>query len=356
LANQLLKDRLAPHGYTKCNNHTPGLWQYKTQAIKFVLVVNEFGIKYSTLQDAQHLLAALKQHYEAIAVDWEGTLYCSILLNWNYERRTVDLSMPGSIQMALDDFNFTQTNRAEHQPHRHNPPQYGVKTQLTDLTDVTAPLDDKGNLRLQQITRKFQYYSWAVDPSMNVTLSTIASQQTRGTQQTQKDANKFLHYCSTHPDAKLHYHASNTILKVHLDTSYNSEPKVHSQAGGHFYMGNQGTNDNTHQGAILATTSIINLADYYTKHHSPAHHQLMGSSYLHMDPVDTSINSAITYALHALRGCAKPAPWNTMVPRVQGSQHMHINTPAGQRAIASKAQAALSHARGGRCETPKLVA
>jgi hypothetical protein len=73
----------------------------------------------------------------------------------------------------------------------------------------------------------------------------------------QKKDTKFLNYCSTHPDAKLHYHASDMILKVNSDASYNSEPQARSQAGGHFYMGSQDTNDDTHKGAILATTFIM---------------------------------------------------------------------------------------------------
>jgi Reverse transcriptase (RNA-dependent DNA polymerase) len=225
LANQLFKDWLAPHGYTKCD-HTPSLWHHKTRPIKFVLVVDDFSIKYSSIKDTQHLLAVLKQHYEAIMVDWDGTLYCSITLDWNYDQHTVDLSMPDYVQMVLDDFNHVPTNRAKHQPHRHNPPQYGVKTQLMDPIDVTAPLDDKGNLQLQQITGKFQYYSRAVDLTMNVMLSTLASPQTCGTQQTKKDSHKFLNYCATHPNAKICYHASNMILKVHSDASYNSKPKA----------------------------------------------------------------------------------------------------------------------------------
>jgi hypothetical protein len=92
-----------------------------------------------------------------------------------------------------------------------------------------------------------------------------------------------------------------------------------------------------------------NMANYYTKHHLPTHHQLMWPSYLHVEPPEAAINSAIAYTLHALQVCAKPAPRNTMAPRVQGIQHMHTNTPAGQRAIASKAQATLSHARGSSC-------
>jgi hypothetical protein len=38
----------------------------------------------------------------------------------------------------------------------------------------------------------------------------------------------------THPDAMITYHASNMILAIHSDTSYLSEIKAHSMAGGHF--------------------------------------------------------------------------------------------------------------------------
>jgi hypothetical protein len=81
---------------------------------------------------------------------------------------------------------------------------------------------------------------------MNVTLSTLASQQTRGTKLTKADAKKFLNYCATHPDATICYYPFDMILKVHSDTSYNSEPKAHSRAGGHFYMGNRDTNKCNH--------------------------------------------------------------------------------------------------------------
>jgi hypothetical protein len=48
------------------------------------------------------------------------------------------------------------------------------------------------------------------------------------------------------------------ILKVHLDASYNSEPKACSRAGEHFNMGNRDTNNDTTQGTVLATTTIMN--------------------------------------------------------------------------------------------------
>jgi hypothetical protein len=111
--------------------------------------------------------------------------------------------MPGYVTSMLMEFYFTPSKKPEHQPHQHQPPQYGVKTQSTAPIDNSELLNKEGNLRLQQITRKFQYYSRAVDPTMNVALSTLASQQTCGTKLTETDSNKFLNYCTTHPDATI---------------------------------------------------------------------------------------------------------------------------------------------------------
>jgi hypothetical protein len=80
LANKLLKERLQPHGYKECE-HTLGLWRHCTQALMFTLVVDDFGVQYTKLSNAHHLLAALKQHYEAITMDWTGSLFCGITLN-----------------------------------------------------------------------------------------------------------------------------------------------------------------------------------------------------------------------------------------------------------------------------------
>ena len=112
-------------------------------------------------------------------------------------------------------------------------------------------------LRLQQITGKFLYYSRAVDLTMNTALSSLASQHANGTEQTARDAVKFLNYCSTHPDAKLRYQASDMILKIHSDASYLSESKARSRSAGHFYMGNKDNENDTHNGSILATTQIM---------------------------------------------------------------------------------------------------
>ena len=61
---------------------------------------------------------------------------------------------------------------------------------------------------------------------MLVPLGMIAAQQYIATQTTSKYLNHLLDYCHTHPDAKLRYHASDMIIHIHSDASYNSEAKA----------------------------------------------------------------------------------------------------------------------------------
>jgi hypothetical protein len=204
------------------NKGTPPVYGATSQEKTFVLVVDDFGIQIQGKQDAQHLIATLKEQYE-IMVDWDGKLFCGITLDWDYKNGTVDLSMPNYVHDALLEFQHEAPSKPEHQPYRHNPPQFGAKIQMMEPADTSKPLDKDGILRLQQITGKFLYYSRAVDPTMNAALSSLASQQAKGTEQTARDATKFLNYCATHPDAKLRYYASDMVLKVHSDASYLSE-------------------------------------------------------------------------------------------------------------------------------------
>ena len=71
--------------------------------------------------------------------------------------------------------------------------------------------------------------------------------------------NQLLDYCHTHPDAKVRYHASDMILHIHSDASYNSEAKSRSRAGRHFYLGNTASVCPTmhNDGAILNTSTIM---------------------------------------------------------------------------------------------------
>ena len=82
---------LKPHGYHTCPE-TTGLWRHKTRRTNFCLCVDDFGVKYFSKDDADHLLTALHSHYK-ISVDYEGVHYCGITIEWNYEKGYVDISM-----------------------------------------------------------------------------------------------------------------------------------------------------------------------------------------------------------------------------------------------------------------------
>jgi Reverse transcriptase (RNA-dependent DNA polymerase) len=145
LANKLLKERLAKHSYAECT-HTPGLWRHSTRPIIFALVVDDFGIQYTGIEHAHHLIAALKQDYEAVTTDWKGELFCGITLQWDYDNRIVNLSMPGYVEKALREFQEAGSARTEHQPYRSKEVQYGAQLQLTDPMDTTNRLNAAGVL------------------------------------------------------------------------------------------------------------------------------------------------------------------------------------------------------------------
>jgi hypothetical protein len=63
LVTKLLVKNMAPHGYHPVY-HTHGLWKHTTRPVMFILVVDDFRIKYVGKEHADHLRDALKHYYE----------------------------------------------------------------------------------------------------------------------------------------------------------------------------------------------------------------------------------------------------------------------------------------------------
>ncbi len=81
----------------------PGFLKHKTKPIQFVLVVDNFGIKYLKQEDLDHLIRLLEKHYN-VTVDLEGKEFVKIQLDWDYKNRKVHLSMAPYLQKALQQF------------------------------------------------------------------------------------------------------------------------------------------------------------------------------------------------------------------------------------------------------------
>ena len=76
LSYNLIKKYLAPAGYYPIKESNK-LWRHKTKCTIFVLTVDNFGIKYFSKKDTNHLINALKEFYEII-IDCEGKNYCGL--------------------------------------------------------------------------------------------------------------------------------------------------------------------------------------------------------------------------------------------------------------------------------------
>ena len=236
LAHDKLKKVLEPHGYYPCRL-TPGLWKHKTNSITFTLVVDDFGVKYSSQKDIDHLLNVLQAEYE-LHLDWKGSFMLGMKLDWCYKtnKRHVDISMPDYINAALTKFQHPKPPSPQHQPYPHTPPTYGARVQYTPPADTSPILSTADKTRIQQIVGVFLYYARAVDPTMLPALNELGSQQANPTARTAQLIAQFLDYAATHQDAVIRYTPSDMILHVHSDASYLSVINSRSRAAGHFFL------------------------------------------------------------------------------------------------------------------------
>ena len=234
IANDRLKNHLAKFGYFPALR-TPALWISKSNNISFTLCVDDFGIKYTDKKDAEHLLNALRQLY-TISVDWSGTSYIGLTLNWDYNQRTLKISMPTYIPAALLRFQHQLPTRKQNSPHKWTPPIYGKKTQLVNDPLTSPTLSPAKKLFIQQVIGSLLYYALAVDCTLLVALGDLAASQANPTEDTLDKLVWLLNYVACNPDAEISYTASDMCLHVHSDASYLSAPKARSRAGAHFFL------------------------------------------------------------------------------------------------------------------------
>jgi hypothetical protein len=183
-------------------------------------------------------------------------VYSGILLKWDYNKRTCDISMPGYISKVLSKFQHDSPNHPQHTPSRYVTPVYGAKTQYA-TTDETPPLTAHQCLTIQKVTGSVLYYARAVDPTVLMPLNDIATEQTKATEKTQASTNQMLDYLATHPDATIRYHASDMVLHIHSDASYLSVSNARSRLGGMLFLGEKSPEQKILNGSILNVTAII---------------------------------------------------------------------------------------------------
>jgi len=238
IANDQLIKLLATHGYRPVPI-TPGLWRHDTRDLVFSLVVDDFGIRYTDKADVDHLIASLEQCSYQVSLDWAGTRYCGLTLEWDYTARTCDVSMPGYIARALQRFQHPMPAQPEHSPHPWQRPSYGAKTQYAAQPDTAAPLDASDTLRVLEVLGTLLFYGRAIDSTLLTAIGELATEQSGGTKTIMNKLTQLLNYCATHPDAVIRYTASDMLLAVESDASYLSVIKARSRAAGFYFLSNR---------------------------------------------------------------------------------------------------------------------
>ena len=98
----LLKERLTKHSYHQ-GEKNPRFWRHVTRPISFTLIVDNVGVKLVGKEHVDRLIAILEEFY-VVDKDWEGKKYCSIMLDWDYVKRQVHISMLGYYKETLTQF------------------------------------------------------------------------------------------------------------------------------------------------------------------------------------------------------------------------------------------------------------
>ena len=144
--------------------------------------------------------------------------------------------MPDYIKKQLLKYEHIM-RRIQHCPYSPEPKKYGAEAQAPLPQDTSRKLTEKEIKQVQKIVGSILYYARAVDMTVLMALSSIASKQTKGTKHTLEKAYQVLDYLASHPDAVVRFRASDMVLNIHSDASYLSKPNVRSRACGHFFMG-----------------------------------------------------------------------------------------------------------------------
>jgi hypothetical protein len=253
LSHEALEKRLNEEGYFK-SPIVPALWKHRTRNIQFVLVVDDFGIKYIRKDDLDHLINSLKKYYE-VKVDLQGKEFVKIELDWDYEHGKVHLSMAPYLKKALTQFDCLVPSKRQDSPFPHTPPNYGTKTQFAEY-DTSNRVGKAEQKHLQQSNGKFLYYARSVDGTMLTPLSALASQQAAPTEKTMQQAQQFRDYAATQEPAVLTYRKSGMILAAHSDAGYLNESEARSRAGGHHFL-SENAPIPANNGAIANVAEII---------------------------------------------------------------------------------------------------
>ena len=108
--------------------HCSWFMKHKIQNIQFILMVDDFGIKYTMKDDLDHLIHTLEKHYD-VTLNLDSKGFIKIELDWDYNNSKVHLSIKPYLNKALCQFDNIIPSKHHDMPYPHISPNFGKAMQ-----------------------------------------------------------------------------------------------------------------------------------------------------------------------------------------------------------------------------------
>jgi hypothetical protein len=216
LSNLRLVSLLSSAGFVE--TRTPCLFRHLTRPIAFVLVVDDFAVKYHNRDDFDFLVSSLSCLYQVKAHP-VATKFLGFALALDREQRTMTLSYPGYINSLLLRLRPDGIKPAS-SPSTYVQPHYGSSAPQRPTSDSSPPATPTQKKELQVAIGYLLYYERCVDGRVLPATCALASVQTTATQHTMAELDRLLGFVAAHWDGRKVFRPSDMSLEVFSNASY----------------------------------------------------------------------------------------------------------------------------------------
>ncbi len=230
LSNLRLVSLLSSFGFHQTS--TPCLLKHVSRPILFVLVVDDFGVKYTNRSDFDFLVSCLSTLYHAKAHSITSK-FLGFSVSHNRSARTFTVSYPGyasHLLARLRPLGVPPCNS----PSIYTPPLFGSRAPQSPTGPDLSPSAFPAQANELQVAVGFLlYYGRCVDGRILPATCALASEQAFPTM---ARLQRLLGYVAAHPDGRKFFRASDMLLRVLSDASFLSRPNAGSVAGDLSYL------------------------------------------------------------------------------------------------------------------------
>ena len=236
----------------------PCVYKHETRkGLAFVLIVDDFLIKFHSQDDRDWLITTLEQKYGVKTNFSRKINFDGLDFELDYEGGKIKVSMNGEVASMLKRFNLQDIKGAQ-TPAIAESISYGAQSQLAkdDITDTYVPTAAEVKL-LQQMVGSALWFSKNCDYSALFAVTAAAS--TPSFTLKRERLLRIFAYWKQFPEPFVTYVASDMVLRGVCDASYASEPGAKSRIGAGFWLGSKDDAYVVNNGLIEAASWKVDI-------------------------------------------------------------------------------------------------